>query len=165
MSNSIFDNYSFYYDLIYKDKNYIKETEYLKKLLINNGLKKGNILEFGCGTGRHGILLSNCGYKVHGIDKSEKMINIAKEHQDENFSCEIGNITEIKINKKFDAVISVFHVVSYQTTNEQINGVFANAAKHLKRGGLFIFDFWYTPAVYKYGPSLEIHSVSMHLIK
>jgi hypothetical protein len=38
--------------------------------------------------------------------------------------------------------------------------VFTNAAAHCKLGGLFIFDFWYTPAVYTEGPSVRIKRVS-----
>ena len=37
--------------------------------------------------------------------------------------------------------LSLFHVVSYLTTDKKINSLFKNVYKHLKTNGLFIFDF------------------------
>ena len=31
--------------------------------------------------------------------------------------------------------------------NEDLAGMFATAAAHLKAGGVFVFDFWYGPGV------------------
>ena len=158
MPDKVFDTYSQYYDLLYKDKNYYEEAKYIKNLLNDNGIVNGEILEFGSGTGKHGILLSNYGYKVHGIELSAKMI--AKVQKKEGFSCEQGDIVSINMNKNYDAVLALFHVISYQTTNTKLQMVFANAAKHLKTGGLFIFDFWFSPAVYKQTPSVRIKRMS-----
>ena len=152
MSKSIFDAYSNYYNLLYKDKNYFEEAEYIKNLLSNHNVVNGNILEFGSGTGKHGILLSNYGYKVHGIERSPRMI--AKAEKKEGFSFQQGDILSINMYKHYDAVIALFHVISYQTTNEMLQLVFANASKHLKTDGLFIFDFWFSPAVYKQVPTV-----------
>ncbi|CAO6130683.1 SmtA SAM-dependent methyltransferases [Candidatus Pelagibacterales bacterium] len=154
MSDSVFGIYSDYYDLFYKDKNYFEESEYIKNLLSHNGIVNGDILEFGSGTGKHGILLSNYGYKVHGIELSAKMI--AKAQKNKGFSCQQGDITSVNIKKDYDAVLALFHVISYQTTNKKLQMVFANAAKHLKTGGLFIFDFWFSSAVNKHVPSVRI---------
>ena len=43
--------------------------------------------------------------------------------------------------KKYDVVISLFHVMSYQNNNEKILKAFSTAKKHLKANGIFIFDF------------------------
>ena len=62
--------------------------------------------------------------------------------------------------KKFDAVLALFHVICYQTQNNKINLVFQNASKHLKKDGLFIFDFWYSPAVNYQKPEPRIKFIS-----
>ena len=157
---SIFDEYGDYYDLIYSDKKYLAEAKYINNILKSQGISKGNILEFGSGTGKHGTLLSNFGYKVHGIELSSKMFNIANKLSKKNFSCQQGDITEVNLNKKYDAVFSLFHVMSYQTTNEKLQKAFENASRHLKSGGLFIFDFWYSPAVYHLVPSVQVKRVN-----
>ena len=157
MSN--FNNYSHYYDLIYKDKNYLEEVLYIKNILTIHGVISGDILEFGSGTGKHGKLLSNYGYTVHGIDLSEKMIALAKIHKKKGFTCKVGDIADVKMYKTYDVVLSLFHVMSYQTSNDKLSKIFSNAANHLNKGGLFIFNFWYSPAVYKHGPSLRTKQV------
>ena len=60
---------------------------------------------------------------------------------------EVGDARSTRLNRKFDAAISLFHVASYQTRNEDLLGMFATAATHLKSGGIFVFDFWYGPGV------------------
>ena len=40
MGKKIFNNYAKYYDLIYKKKNYLKESKYIHNLLTLNKSKK-----------------------------------------------------------------------------------------------------------------------------
>lgn len=139
MSEKVFNAYSRYYDLIYQDKDYNRETVYIQSILNRFNIPSGELLEFGSGTGKHGSLLAESGYKVHGIELSKEMVD--QSQIVEGFSCQHGDITTVKMHKKYDAVLSLFHVISYQTHNSQLQAVFANAAEHLKIGGLFIFDF------------------------
>ena len=60
------------------------------------------------------------------------------------------------MERKFNAVISLFHVVSYQVSNDELESVFFNAASLLDSDGIFVFDFWYSPAVYNNIPSVRI---------
>jgi len=53
-------------------------------------------------------------------------------------------------------VISLFHVISYQTTNEDVLAAFKTAREHLNPGGVFIFDVWYGPAVLTDRPAIRI---------
>jgi len=154
---SVFNAYSYYYDLLYDDKDYIKETEYIKSILKSNNIIKGNLLEFGSGTGKHGCLLARNGYTVHGIERSAEMVSQAQATP--GFSCEKGDISVIKMNRSYDAILSLFHVISYQTTNTELQAVFINAAAHLNTGGLFVFDFWYSPAVLTQRPVVRIKRI------
>ena len=81
------------------------------------------------------------------------------------FSCSLGDCRETFIGNDFDAVISLFHVLSYQTTNESIAAVLNNAHKQLNRGGIFIFDYWYAPAVWNYRPTLRVKKVENSELK
>ena len=154
MKESIFDAYSQYYDLLYHDKNYKKERDYIHNLLTRFGLTKGNILEFGSGTGKHGSLLAELGYIVHVIELSDEMI--AKVKPFPGFTCQQGDITSTNMNQTYDTILSLFHVMNYQIKNKQLQNVFVNAGKHLNSGGLFIFDFWYSPAVYSQKPLIRV---------
>ena len=74
-----FDAYSRYYDLLYRDKDYRREVDYVVQLLKTNGVEGHDILEFGSGTGKHGRLLSDLGYNVHGIELSSEMVSQAEK--------------------------------------------------------------------------------------
>ncbi|MDD5570112.1 MAG: class I SAM-dependent methyltransferase [Bacteroidales bacterium] len=144
-----FGEYSKYYDLLYKDKDYSSEVDYIDDLINqNSSIKATDILDLGCGTGKHDFFLSQKDYKVTGVDLSEEMIKIAQQkYKSEKLNFIIGDAGNVRVNKLFDCVISLFHVASYQTTNEDLINYFKTANEHLKQNGLFMFDFWYGPAV------------------
>lgn len=158
MRNDQFNKYAEIYDLFYHDKSYKDEVAYVDKLIKDIDPAISQILEWGCGTGIHGRLLGDMGYFVHGVDSSMDMI--LKAQTTDNFKCEQGDITELKLNKNYDLIISLFHVVSYQLTNNKLYRLFENAANHLAPGKLFIFDTWFTPAVYNKKPEVRVKRVS-----
>ena len=157
MEKIIFNDYSKYYDIIYKDKDYSAEAKYIEKLLLKNEKKIKTILEFGSGTGKHGSLLSERGYEVLGIEKSERMVALAPKIP--HFLSKLADICNLHLNRKFDAVLALFHVISYQISNKEILSVFKNASEHLEVGGLFIFDFWYSPAVYEQRAEVKVKHI------
>lgn len=154
MSEKVFNAYSRYYDLLYQDKDYPGEAAYIHELLNRSGIHNGDLLEYGSGTGKHGRLLAAQGYTVHGIERSADMV--AEAETAPGFTCQQGDIASTSMGRTYDAVLSLFHVISYQTINAQLHAVFANAAAHLNHSGLFIFDFWYSPAVYAQKPLVRV---------
>jgi SAM-dependent methyltransferase len=160
---TIFNNYARYYDLLYQDKDYTGETEFIHQLIQTHTTDTKTILELGCGTGNHAILLAKAGYHVHGIDLSAEMLKYASERCD-RLSPELaarlqfsqGDIRQVRLDRKFDVVLSLFHVISYQTTNEDLLAAFETAKIHLKPGGIFLFDVWYGPAVLSDPPTVRI---------
>lgn len=162
------DLYSKYYDLLYRDKDYVGEVEYINGLIKIYCPDAITILDMGCGTGRHAELLCNKGFIVHGIDKSENMIKIAQNRRNGkedrlSFSC--ANIQDVELGRQFDVIISLFHVMSYQTTNEEVIKVFKTVQKHLNDNGIFIFDFWYGPAVLTDLPVVRVKRLEDESIK
>ncbi|MGC8604171.1 MAG: class I SAM-dependent DNA methyltransferase [Desulfomonilaceae bacterium] len=164
---SVFDAYSRYYDLLYQDKDYLAESDYIGQLILKNVRHVKRILELGCGTGAHAISLAKLGFSIHGIDLSSSMLERA-ELKREGQSPEIrrrsqfspGDIRKFRAGKVFDTVISLFHVLSYQTGNHDVMAMFETAASHLAQGGLFIFYFWYDPAVLTQKPEVRIKRFS-----
>jgi SAM-dependent methyltransferase len=157
---SVFGNYARYYDLLYKEKDYAGETSYIHDLLQQFGKNPKSILELGCGTGKHAMLLAEKGYAVAGVDQSEEMLAQARERLksllNNKIELKLGDVRNVRLNKQFDAVISLFHVMSYHITNADLCGAFETAKVHLKPGGIFIFDCWYGPAVLTEKPAVRI---------
>jgi SAM-dependent methyltransferase len=147
----VFDKeYSWAYDRLYKDKNYTKECDFVESVFKKNHLKVRRILDLGCGTGGHSLVLAKRGYEVVGVDISNEMLNIARSKaKAAKLSVKFiqGDITKLNLKEKFDAVISMFAVIGYQTTEKNILKSFGAAKKHLLPGGLFLFDCWYGRAV------------------
>jgi len=54
----VFNAYAAYYDLLYKEKNYAEEAEYIHGLIQKNTPGAKTILELGCGTGQHAVEFS-----------------------------------------------------------------------------------------------------------
>jgi len=157
---TVFGAYSHYYDLFYRDKDYAGEADYVRSLIVRHQPDAQSILDLGCGTGRHALLLAEKGYTVTGVDRSEQMLAGARKAVTaaNNPSCDfhLGDIRTIDLNRQFDVVISLFHVISYQCGNEDLVAAFATAKRHLKPGGIFIFDCWYGPAVLSEKPETRI---------
>jgi SAM-dependent methyltransferase len=159
--SKLFNSYAAYYDLLYKDKDYVKEANFVKYLINKyETLNDLDILELGCGTGKHANLFAKMGYNIVGVDISPSMIDIANSnifHElKDKLEFKIGDVRNINIKKQFDVVLSLFHVVSYQTTNIDLDKMFNTVSKHLKSGGLFIFDCWYGPGVLSDKPAVRI---------
>lgn len=162
------DLYSQYYDLLYKDKDYKSESEYIDFLIKSNTNNAKTLLDMGCGTGRHAELLCNKGYIVHGIDLSESMLKIAetrRKNKKYKLSFSHSNIKDLNLDKKFDVTVSLFHVMSYQNSNIDVIKTFEVAKKHLNDDGVFIFDFWYGPAVLTDRPAIRIKRFENKSIK
>ena len=164
MTNT-FNNYSLYYDLLYADKNYKDETEYIWKLIQQHNPGTKAILELGCGSGTHASFLCEHNVKVTGIERSQEMVNLALAKNISGFTPIIGDISTFELNQKFDTVVSLFHVISYLTHNHNLLNCFKNAHNHLNTNGLFIFDVWYSPAVYIQKPETRVKRMENDLIK
>jgi SAM-dependent methyltransferase len=161
MSN--FGLYSSYYDLLYAQKDYRGEAQYVIDKLQQFRPGRKNLLELGCGTAHHAAELVTAGHRVHGVDLSQTMLAAAEKRRSalpqnlqDQLSLEQGNIQIYRSKTHFDAVISLFHVFSYQTSNEALASSFATAAAHLQPNSLLAFDFWYGPAVLTQRPETRV---------
>jgi SAM-dependent methyltransferase len=159
----VFDVYAGYYDLLYRDKSYVAEAEYAVGHLRRRAPQVKHILELGCGTGGHAEHLARMGYVVTGVDLSESMLDRAESRKSKlpddiaaRISFRQGDVRAVRIRETYDAVVSLFHVMSYQVTDEDQAGMIDTAAYHLASGGVFLFDFWYGPAVLKQKPEVRV---------
>jgi len=159
-------NYSKYYDLFYKEKNYKAEVQYVNELIKKfSSIDCKTLLDIGCGTGKHLKFFKELGYLVSGIDLSPDMINEAKKNLSQKDGLFCCSSTDFNLNLKYDVIISLFHVINYITTNKNLQKTFKNISEHLSNGGVFIFDFWYGPAVLSDKPSIKIKRLEDDFIK
>jgi len=157
--NKIFDKFAIYYDQIYHDKSYAKEVNFVVKTLRKYGKKNiQNILDIGCGTGSHSILLAKKGFTITGIDRSKQALDIARAKF--NASNQKGkflrkDFKNFQLTSKVDACISLFCSMCYLENLDDLQKALKSIRRNLKKGGLFIFDVWNGNAVIKQGPSIK----------
>jgi SAM-dependent methyltransferase len=160
---SVFEVYAQVYDLIYRDKDYELESQFVHRIIQTHAPGAEAILDLGCGTGRHAIGLAQMGYVVDGVDMSGSMLEIAKGRHGElphNIRERInfiqGDIRSIRLGTRYDAVLSLFHVLSYQATQQDVTRALDTIGSHLTPRGVCLFDFWYGPAVLSLAPAVRL---------
>ena len=154
---NVFNDYARYYNLLYRDKDYAGEAAFVLNRLRSAGCAPQHLLDLGCGTGRHALELARRGIAVTGVDLSETMLAMGRPLLAAAAAGlppgtpvpELlqGDARNVRLGRQFDAVVSLFHVLSYQTTEEDALAVLVTAREHLVRGGVFLFDFWHGPGV------------------
>lgn len=158
----VFEAYSRYYDLFYRDKDYGAEARFVLERLEAHSQRPRSILDLGCGTGMHCREFAAEIPDVLGVDRSEGMIGEAKHLMVPEVLSpryHLGDVRDVRLGRTVDAVVSLFHVVSYQTENSHLARTFATAHEHLAPGGLFLFDFWHGPTVLSDPPRVRIKRV------
>jgi len=103
-----------------------------------------NILDLGCGRGRHSITLAQRGYQVTGIDLSKKAINkakqVAKQKDLHNVQFLVRDMRD-PLPKQFDGVVNLFTTFGYFLEDEENRNVLRNTKKMLAKEGVFFIDY------------------------
>lgn len=129
-----YSKFAKYYDILYVNKNYENEVEFLKNFLSIND----NILDVGIGTGNHAQILENAGYKIDGIDQSEDMLKIARKKIKGDLY--LGNLLNLKINRNYDVIISMFAVLNHLQNTSELEKALKGFNNLLNEGGKIIID-------------------------
>lgn len=148
-----------YYDLLYADKDYAGECRFVGDVIERHAATVCTVLDLGCGSARHAVEFVKSGMCVTAVDISEGMIALAKDRARdlpgelrERLTLVQDDVATYSATQAYDAVVSLFHVANYQTTDEALAGFFRAARRALSASGVFVFDFWYGPAVLAQGP-------------
>jgi SAM-dependent methyltransferase len=162
---SVFGEYADCYDLVYHDKDYAREVAFACDLIRGTQAGAKDLLELGCGTAGHALLLAERGCRVTGVDRSAEMLARAAQRLAQQpvsvagkVSLVQGDIPTVDLGRRFDAALAFFHVVSYLTEDEVLAASFRNVRRHLKPGGLFLFDYWHGPAVAAQKPERRVRT-------
>ena len=124
---SAFKDYAAYYDLLYAERDCAGEVAFVLDRLRAFAPAAQELLELGCGTGAHAFGLARAGLTVDGIDLSEDMLRVAEARraalpaeQAARLSFAQGDLCQFERGRPYDAIVSLFHVMSYVTEEAAI---------------------------------------------
>jgi SAM-dependent methyltransferase len=124
------------YDALYADRNVDAEVGTVLER-VAGWLGGGNIdvLDLGCGTGRHIEALTARGYRTTGIDMSAALVDIARR-RNPGARVEVGDLRSFALGQRFDLAIALFGVFDYLPTIHDVRAGLRSTAIHLSQGGV-----------------------------
>jgi SAM-dependent methyltransferase len=109
------------------------------------------VLELGCGTGRVTMAITEAGYRVVGLDISERMLERAVEKRArlrrearERVHLVQGDMKRFALGEKFRTIIIPFRPFQHLLETDEQMGCLECVRKHLAPGGHLILDFFQT---------------------
>lgn len=139
-----------YYDLIYDQKDYRKDTAELVRLARKFGESKGHRwLDVACGTGRHLELLRR-EFTVAGVDLSAEMLREARRRLP-GVRLVRGDMRNFDLRARFDVVSCLFSAIGYLRTESDLRRALQTFARHLRPGGVLLVQPWIDPARFQRG--------------
>jgi len=146
------DLHAQWYDRWHEAKDYPREVDQLREI-IETETKGRDLIDLGCGTGRHLELLAAEGYHVAGLDRSPVMVSQARARLEPYQASVVqAEVTSPPFGEEFDVAIMMFSVLGYQVTDEAMSAALAAVHRVLRPGGLFLFDILDAAAVLRDGP-------------
>lgn len=133
-----------YDDMINWESRLVAEQGDLKKLIAEYGIK--TLLDAGCGTGIHPIILSKMGLKVVGVDASLDMLELARKNAQKygakNIDFKIGEFTKLDETVKgpFDCVATFGNSLPHLVDDADIILALEQFYNLLKPGGLCLIQ-------------------------
>lgn len=136
-----YTEYAWAFDLI-MDRPVGKECAVIAAWLVDRGIGPGaEVLDAGCGTGRHAIELARRGYVLQGMDLSPELIAVARRAvggSTGRVSFTVGNITHLPRSRY--AGLLCRGVLNDITDDAGRDAVFAAFSKALQSKGVLILD-------------------------
>ncbi len=136
-----------YYDFIYdRLVNYRGDVAFLGAIFRKFSKERPrDLLDLGCGTGNHAVLLARRGYQVTGLDVSPAQLGIARRKA-RAMGLPVrfvrGDMASFDLGATFDAAICMFGGFGYLIRDRDVLSCFRSVLRHLRPRGLFVFEFW-----------------------
>lgn len=147
VAGSIYD-FPVYYDLLF-GSDVAAELRFLKAAFQKHaGCPVRSVFEPACGTGRLLIKLARAGFAVAGNDLNPRAVdycNTRLNRQAFPRSVVVGDMTDFRVRKKFDAGFNMINSFRHLATEKQAADHLQCMARGLNRGGLYVLGIHLEP--------------------
>ena len=139
------------YELVYAQRDE-REAEQVASLIetLADPAPEATILDVGCGRGRHARALAQRGYRVTGVDLSERSIEQARQRTEDaglDIDFRVQDMREPMGTADFDGVVNLFTAFGYFDDEADHQRALQQMADALRPGGWLVQDFLNTPHV------------------
>lgn len=136
-----YKNLAKYYDLLYQQKDYKSETDFILKIIHKYKIRKNSLLDVGCGTGTHLSLMQNEFKILYGIDLNSEILKAAKKKAPKAKFLNMG-MADFKIKCKFNVITCLYSVFNYNLDIRSAIKTLKNFYRHLGNGGIVIIALY-----------------------
>lgn len=140
-----YNEFAYFYDEFNGAADYDALFAYTQNELRTHGVTEGILADLGCGTGDLTLMLTQAGYDVIGIDRSEEMLSVLREKADElgltgRLLLLRQDLLELDLYGTIRAAVSTFDTYSHIGPLDHFEQAIRKAAYFMEKDGVFIFD-------------------------
>ena len=137
--NTEFDPFAAAYNRFWGADYHAQAFPIVEKLLLSRLPPRAPILDLCCGTGQFTARVQQLGFRVHGIDASERMIAYARVNAP-RAEFHVADARSFSLGCEFDAAYSVFESLNHVPDRDGLEMAFSCVRRHLRDGACFLFD-------------------------
>ncbi len=104
------------------------------------GLRKGRLLDVGCGSGKAFPPMLRRGWSIRGCDVSAAMLERARERGGGEVELDVADMRELPVFGEFELVWALNDPVNYMLSEQELVVALAGMRANLAPGGLLLFD-------------------------
>lgn len=167
MTGNLFNRIAEYYDVLHDDVDYAAECALLAKAF--SRFLPGppaTLLDLGCGTGSHALILARWGHRVTGIDSSAGMLRVArrKARGRSNPAFVRADMRRFDLGRRFDAAVCMDGAFTHLLTERDLVGHLRTVRRHLRPDGAYVFEFAQPLRPETEGPGWIYHDAPARII-
>ncbi|MCU0823025.1 MAG: class I SAM-dependent methyltransferase [Leptospira sp.] len=136
----------YYFSIEEPSRKFSEEVSFLRETFKRH--KIHTALDVGCGTGEHVKELQAMGFKILGVDASNRMLEIAKTRFP-HCHYEYGKMETYIAKQPVDSVICLYGTFNYLLNDDSVLNFLRNSYKNLKQAGLLILEIWNADPIHR----------------